>query len=91
MDLKKLRRLNWSQMWRLTAEKVLISHFFTTLADQDVLNAVLFHEPHLVYRLPCQFNVQLSDNTRSELCYTEEFDLKVSIHLLRNYIQTVVL
>lgn len=77
MDLKKLRSLNWSQLWLLTAEKDLVSHYFTSLADQDVFNAVLFQEPYLVYRLPCQYNVQLSDNTRSESCYSEVADLKV--------------
>lgn len=78
MDLKKLRSLNWNQLWLLTAEKDLVSHYFTSLADQDIFNAVLFQEPHLVYRLPCQYNVQLSDNTRSESCYSEVADLKVT-------------
>ncbi|XP_046458581.1 LARGE xylosyl- and glucuronyltransferase 2-like [Daphnia pulex] len=77
MDLKKLRSLNWNQLWLLTAEKDLVSHYFTSLADQDIFNAVLFQEPHLVYRLPCQYNVQLSDNTRSESCYSEVADLKI--------------
>lgn len=82
MDLKKLRRINWSQLWLLTAEKDLVSHYFTSLADQDIFNAVLFQEPRLMYRLPCQYNVQLSDNTRSELCYSEVADLKVIIFLI---------
>lgn len=34
-------------------------------------------DPALVYRLPCFWNVQLSDHTRSEQCYTEVSDLKV--------------
>lgn len=34
-------------------------------------------DPSLVYRLPCFWNVQLSDHTRSEQCYTEVSDLKV--------------
>ena len=77
MDLKKLRKINWSQKWRLAAEKDLVSHYFTALADQDVFNSVIFHNPQLVHRLPCQFNVQLSDSTRSELCYNKVSDLKV--------------
>lgn len=35
--------------------------------------------PDLVHHLPCQWNVQLSDNTRSEQCYMEVSDLKVQI------------
>jgi hypothetical protein len=49
----------------------------TSLADQDIFNAVIKQHPYLVYNLPCQWNVQLGDNTRSELCYTEVTDLKV--------------
>ena len=33
-DLKKLRELGWMQMWRLTAEKELMSLLSVSLADQ---------------------------------------------------------
>jgi len=45
--------------------------------SQDIINAVILENPSVVHRLPCQWNVQLSDNTRSEQCYTEVFNLKV--------------
>lgn len=32
-----------------------------------------------MYHLPCQWNVQLSEHTRSEHCYSEVADLKVNI------------
>uniref|UniRef100_A0A8C0EFZ0 LARGE xylosyl- and glucuronyltransferase 2 n=1 Tax=Bubo bubo TaxID=30461 RepID=A0A8C0EFZ0_BUBBB len=44
---------------------------------EDIFNAVIKQDPALVYRLPCFWNVQLSDHTRSEQCYTEVSDLKV--------------
>ncbi|KFW71151.1 Glycosyltransferase-like LARGE2, partial [Pygoscelis adeliae] len=75
--LGRLRRLGWEQMWRLTAERELMSMLSTSLADQDIFNAVIKQDPALVYRLPCFWNVQLSDHTRSEQCYTEVSDLKV--------------
>ena len=34
---------------------------------QDIFNAVLKQNPYLIYKLPCQWNVQLSDNTLSEV------------------------
>jgi len=77
MDLDKLRKLNWRQLWRLTAEKDLVNHYFTSLADQDIFNAVLFQQPRLVHQMPCQWNVQLSDNTRSQLCYNQVTELKI--------------
>ncbi|XP_072842085.2 xylosyl- and glucuronyltransferase LARGE2 isoform X1 [Pogona vitticeps] len=75
--LERLRRIGWEQMWRLTAEQELMSMLSTSLADQDIFNAVIKQSPTLVYRLPCFWNVQLSDHTRSEQCYTEVSDLKV--------------
>ncbi|XP_025901633.1 LARGE xylosyl- and glucuronyltransferase 2 [Nothoprocta perdicaria] len=75
--LERLRRLGWEQTWRLTAERELMNMLSTSLADQDIFNAVIKQDPALVYRLPCFWNVQLSDHTRSEQCYTEVSDLKV--------------
>ncbi|XP_053141500.1 xylosyl- and glucuronyltransferase LARGE2 isoform X2 [Hemicordylus capensis] len=75
--LERLRRIDWEQMWRLTAERELMSMLSTSLADQDIFNAVIKQSPTLVYQLPCFWNVQLSDHTRSEQCYTEVSDLKV--------------
>ncbi|KAL3842467.1 hypothetical protein ACJMK2_020489 [Sinanodonta woodiana] len=77
LDLRKLREFNWMEMWKLVAEKELMTMFSTALADQDIFNAVIKQHPHLVYHLPCQWNVQLSDNTRSEHCYSEVSDLKI--------------
>lgn len=77
LDLKQLRDEGWGQLWRQIAEKDLMTHYTTSLADQDIFNAIIKQHPYLVYKLPCQWNVQLSDNTRSELCYTEVTDLKV--------------
>lgn len=44
---------------------------------QDIFNAFLKQNPVLVHRLPCFWNVQLSDHTRSEQCYHQVSDLKV--------------
>ena len=56
----------------------LMTMFATSLANQDIINSVLKQHQYLVHYLPCQWNVQLSDNTRSEHCYSEVSDLKVS-------------
>ncbi|MBN3278990.1 LARG2 glucuronyltransferase, partial [Polyodon spathula] len=75
--LERLRWIGWEQMWRLTAERELMSMLATSLADQDIFNAVIKQNPVLVHQLPCFWNVQLSDHTRAEQCYTEVSDLKV--------------
>ncbi|XP_069821440.1 xylosyl- and glucuronyltransferase LARGE2 [Dendropsophus ebraccatus] len=85
--LDKLRQIGWEETWRLTAERELMNMLSTSLADQDIFNAVIKSSPSLVYELPCYWNVQLSDHTRSEQCYSELADLKVihwnSPHKLR--------
>uniref|UniRef100_A0A8C6U0Z3 LARGE xylosyl- and glucuronyltransferase 1 n=1 Tax=Neogobius melanostomus TaxID=47308 RepID=A0A8C6U0Z3_9GOBI len=75
--LDRLRKLRWEQMWRLTAERELMGMLSTSLADQDIFNAVIKQNPFMVYPLPCYWNVQLSDHTRSEKCYKDVSDLKV--------------
>ncbi|XP_024082515.1 LARGE xylosyl- and glucuronyltransferase 1-like [Cimex lectularius] len=77
LNLKLLRDGGWGQLWRQIAERDLMTHYTTSLADQDIFNAIIKQHPYLIYKLPCQWNVQLSDNTRSELCYSEVTDLKV--------------
>ncbi|XP_046841650.1 LARGE xylosyl- and glucuronyltransferase 2-like isoform X2 [Xenia sp. Carnegie-2017] len=80
LDLFKLRKLNWKSIWRLTAERELTTFLATSLADQDIFNAVIKRHPHLVQKLPCAWNIQLSDNMRRTLidnCYAEVSNLKV--------------
>nr|BAC03909.1 unnamed protein product [Homo sapiens] len=47
------------------------------VSAQDIFNAVIKEHPGLVQRLPCVWNVQLSDHTLAERCYSEASDLKV--------------
>ncbi|XP_063992577.1 xylosyl- and glucuronyltransferase LARGE2s-like isoform X2 [Diachasmimorpha longicaudata] len=70
MNLRALRRKKFHHLWVNTTNEVLrdISNF-TSLADQDVINAVIKKYPHIVYTLDCGWNVQLSDHTLSEECY----------------------
>lgn len=77
MDLRELRLIGWNGLWRSVAVKTLGTHYWTSLADQDIFNTIIKERPELLYPMPCQWNVQLSDNTRSELCYAEVVELKV--------------
>ena len=69
--------MQWTHLWRLTAEKQLVNLLSTTLADQDVINSAIKDNPIVVYKLPCEWNIQLSDNTQSENCYEEVTELKI--------------
>ncbi|XP_036718357.1 LARGE xylosyl- and glucuronyltransferase 2 isoform X3 [Balaenoptera musculus] len=78
LRLDRLRRAGWEQMWKLTATRELLTLPATSLADQDIFNAIIKEHPWLVRPLPCVWNVQLSDHTLAERCYSEASDLKVN-------------
>ncbi|XP_007181200.1 xylosyl- and glucuronyltransferase LARGE2 isoform X1 [Balaenoptera acutorostrata] len=48
------------------------------VSAQDIFNAIIKEHPWLVRPLPCVWNVQLSDHTLAERCYSEASDLKVN-------------
>ncbi|KAM9220831.1 xylosyl- and glucuronyltransferase LARGE2 isoform 3-T3 [Dugong dugon] len=77
LRLDRLREAGWEQMWKVTAQRLLLTLSTTSLADQDIFNAVIKEHPGLVLLLPCIWNVQLSDHTLAEHCYSEASDLKV--------------
>ncbi|XP_045873627.1 LARGE xylosyl- and glucuronyltransferase 2 isoform X2 [Meles meles] len=77
LRLDRLRQAGWGQMWKLTATRELVTLLATSLADQDIFNAVIKEHPGLVRPLPCIWNVQLSDHTLAERCYSGASDLKV--------------
>ncbi|XP_059730634.1 xylosyl- and glucuronyltransferase LARGE2 isoform X5 [Bos taurus] len=77
LRLDRLRQAGWEHMWKLTATRELLTLPATSLADQDIFNAVIKEHPWLVQPLPCMWNVQLSDHTLAERCYSEAPDLKV--------------
>ena len=69
MNLSAMRKCNWSKMWQIITNDTLQTHKYTSLADQDIINTVIKNHEDIVYRLPCTWNVQLSENTRSDECY----------------------
>ncbi|XP_076970628.1 xylosyl- and glucuronyltransferase LARGE2 isoform X2 [Tamandua tetradactyla] len=77
LRLDRLRQAGWEQTWKLTAKQELLTLPATSLADQDIFNAVIKEHPGLVQPLPCVWNVQLSDHTLAEHCYSGASDLKV--------------
>lgn len=78
MHTQRLNKMEWTRLWMSVAEKTLLTHSATALADQDIFNTVIKQRPQMVYELPCQYNVQLSDNTLSDKCY-ENQNVKVFI------------
>ncbi|KAK2579800.1 hypothetical protein KPH14_008682 [Odynerus spinipes] len=69
MHLQRLRDRRFRGLWESTTRRVLERIRKTSLADQDVINAVIKEHPDIVRRIDCTWNIQLSDHTTSESCY----------------------
>lgn len=78
MDCEKLRKLKWMNLWQSIAKTNLETMATTSLADQDIFNCVIKEIPTIVYKLPCTWNVQLSENSQAESCYRKQiYNVKV--------------
>jgi len=69
MHLRRLRDGKFARFWESVTKRVLRYIPETSLADQDVINAVISEQPTIVYRIECTWNIQLSDHMISDTCY----------------------
>lgn len=63
-------------LWSNIAKRVASIYGSTSLADQDIINAVIVEHPDILYQVPCYWNTQLSDHTLSHMCY-DKYRLKI--------------
>lgn len=77
MHLRRLRDRNFARSWENATRNVLKHILETSLADQDVINAVIHEDPTIVHRIECIWNIQLSDHTLSEMCYRDSDRINV--------------
>ena len=77
MQLNHLRANKFYEMWTIVTKQVLQDLLETSLADQDIINAVIKSNPNILYQLNCAWNVQLSDHTLSESCYMNQEQINV--------------
>lgn len=64
-----MRNYDWNNMWRKIANDTVRLYGFPPLADQDIINAIITHNPEILFEVPCYWNIQLSDNSLSFNCY----------------------
>ena len=69
LDLSAMRNGGWNRIWTNITKKTLIDYKYTSLADQDIINAIIKERPEIIYTLPCSWNIQLGDHTHSEDCF----------------------
>lgn len=72
LDLYKIRRTtDWSNLWHEAISENIDRLKQTNLADQDVINAIIKKNPHIIFNISCQYNVQMSTRTLAKNCYKE--------------------
>ncbi|XP_076748862.1 xylosyl- and glucuronyltransferase LARGE1 isoform X1 [Xylocopa sonorina] len=77
MHLRKLRGRKFMSLWEAVTKRVLAHIPETSLADQDIINAVIKEHPSLVHKIECTWNIQLSDHTISDLCYRDTSQISI--------------
>lgn len=77
MHLQQLRKRKFMSLWETVAKRVLVHIPETSLADQDIINAVVKEHSSIVYKIQCTWNIQLSDHTISDICYRDTSQINV--------------
>ncbi|CAH8604123.1 unnamed protein product [Heterobilharzia americana] len=68
IDLSKLRARQWNRLWLKIAFNLMKQKRILPTAEQDVINAVLNQNKRWLYKLPCEWNIQLSAFSLRERC-----------------------
>ncbi|XP_017878682.1 LARGE xylosyl- and glucuronyltransferase 1-like isoform X1 [Ceratina calcarata] len=77
MHLQQLRDRKFMSLWEAVTKRVLVHIPETSLADQDIINAVIKEHPFIIYKIDCTWNIQLSDHTISDRCYRETSQISI--------------
>ncbi|CAL7945202.1 unnamed protein product [Xylocopa violacea] len=77
MQLRQLRGRKFMSLWEAVTKRVLAHIPETSLADQDIINAVIKEHPSLVHKIECTWNIQLSDHTISDICYRDTSQISI--------------
>lgn len=85
MHLRRLRDRKFASLWESVTKRVLGYIPETSLADQDVINAVINEQPNIVHEIDCTWNIQLSDHTISDTCYRDTNRINVRFLAINNF------
>ena len=78
LHLKLMRAKDWIGMWTTVAKATLERlHSRTSLADQDIVNAVIKKHPDIHFVLPCSWNAQMSEHSLNEYCFSRTRNFKI--------------
>ncbi|GMR43513.1 hypothetical protein PMAYCL1PPCAC_13708, partial [Pristionchus mayeri] len=58
-NLKKMREVNWREMWRAEADRLLRMIGSLAASEQDIFSSMAVYHPEIRLRIPCQYNFQM--------------------------------
>ncbi|GMT06607.1 hypothetical protein PENTCL1PPCAC_28781, partial [Pristionchus entomophagus] len=74
----RMRRANWTEMWRVETELRIKEFGKLQLADQDVFNVLALSHPNMIVVLPCEYNVQLGGQSQPVRCQKDDRLVKIA-------------
>ncbi|CAH8600548.1 unnamed protein product [Schistosoma bovis] len=67
-DLSKIRLTLWNELWIVITRNALDTQGYLTTGEQDILNLILFEFKYILYEIPCEWNIQLSEGSDQKRC-----------------------
>ncbi|VDO56568.1 unnamed protein product [Schistosoma margrebowiei] len=68
MDLAKLRSAVWNHLWMSAIKFVMKATRYLSAGEQGVINLMMFRNNEIFYKIPCEWNIQLSSGVDVHRC-----------------------
>ncbi|CAH8648077.1 unnamed protein product [Schistosoma margrebowiei] len=68
MDLAKLRSAVWNHLWMSAIKFVMKATRYLSAGEQGVINLIMFRNNEIFYKIPCEWNIQLSSGVDVHRC-----------------------
>ncbi|CAH8662529.1 hypothetical protein MS3_00003357 [Schistosoma haematobium] len=68
MDLAKLRSAAWNHLWMSAIKFVMKATRYLSAGEQGVINLIMFRNNETFYKIPCEWNIQLSSGVDVHRC-----------------------
>ncbi|KAF8384639.1 hypothetical protein PRIPAC_73781, partial [Pristionchus pacificus] len=74
-NLKKMREMNWKEMWRAEADRLLRMIGPLMASEQDIFTSLAVYRPEIHQRMPCVYNFQMGWGALQTYCIPKRGDL----------------
>ncbi|GMS94867.1 hypothetical protein PENTCL1PPCAC_17042, partial [Pristionchus entomophagus] len=74
LDLKRMRQINWDDLWREETLRLLHEFGPPTASEQDTFVSLEYFHRNWCYRLPCAYNYQFGEWAVDSMCHGNSTD-----------------